>query len=53
MGKWHVSSPASGVQTYFKGSHGRISLEPNTTAEEGAAAAERQRGYTEARYGPL
>ena len=49
VGKWHVSSPAPGVQAYFRGSHGRIGLEPNTTAEEGAAAAELQRGYTEAR----
>ena len=49
VGKWHVSSPAPGVQAYFRGSHGRIGIEPNTTAEEGAAAAERQRGYTEAR----
>jgi arylsulfatase A-like enzyme len=49
VGKWHVSSPAAGVQAYFRGSHGRIGIEPNTTAEQGAAAAERQRGYTEAR----
>ena len=53
MGKWHVSSPASGVQAYFRGEHGRFGLVPNTTAAEGAAAAELQRGYTEARYRPL